>query len=71
MKSKRSAVLGLIALAALTGCSSGPTSLGLIAYDPTGIAVRHKTESDKTINCISPFCSIRWMMKLINDCNNS
>ena len=50
MGTKRSVVLVAMALAALAGCSSGPTSMGIIYGDPTGLAVRHKAQSDRTIN---------------------
>jgi len=43
------AAAGLLALTMLAGCGSGD-SIGVILYDPTGVAYRHKLESDKTLN---------------------
>jgi hypothetical protein len=39
-----------VTVAALAGCGSGPNSLGVIAYDPTGLAFRHMMEGDKSLN---------------------
>ena len=32
------------------GCGPGPNSVGIIAYDPTGLAFRHKMSDDQTLN---------------------
>ena len=50
MRSGRGMLLGILALTVAAGCSSGPNSLGVMGYDPTGLAFRHKMESDKTLN---------------------
>ena len=42
--------LGIVAAMALAGCGRGPTSIGVIAYDPTGLALRHKMQDDRTLN---------------------
>ena len=39
-----------LGMTVLAGCGPGPNSLGVIAYDPTGLAFRHKMAGDNTLN---------------------